>query len=109
MARKDTIYIVCATGIDTYGLPPSLEVYNRPCKTKETAQKIMLSFLEDYYGAEAMEAIKKEYPQELQQMLETGDYMEGTNKWLKDFDEEAKENADFQLNTCTIREHFVEE
>ena len=105
---SDKVYIVCATGIDTHGLP-SLEVYNRPCKTRETAQKIMLSFLEDYYGAEAMEVIKEKYPQDFQQMLKTGDYMVGTKEWSEEFDEEAEENAVFQLSTCTIREHFVEE
>lgn len=103
---SDKVYIVCAVGIDTYGFL-SQEVYNRPCKTRETAQKIMLSFLENYYGAETMATIKEKYPIDFQQMLKTGDYMAGANKW--DFEEIAKGNSDFRLNACTIREYFVEE
>jgi len=98
----DEVYIVCATGYEQYGIP-SYEVYNHANKTQTGAEKTFLGYLEEFYGKEGLEGIRQEYPDEFNRMLERGYYQQGYEAWSDEYDKEALENAEFQLNTVSVQ------
>ena len=104
----DKVYVVCATGVDPYTVP-TYEVYNHANKTWAGAEKVFLSYLEDFYGKGELEEIRQEYPKEFEHMLKAGFYECGNEAWSSYFDKEATEVADFQLNTVSIRGVFMGE
>lgn len=99
---SDKVYVVCATGLDTCGVP-SHEVYNHVNKTWAGAEKVFLSYLQDFYGKGELEEIRQEYPKEFEHMLKTGFYQYNSEAWSPYFDEEAAEAVDFRLNTLSIQ------
>ena len=98
----DEVYVVCATGVEMYGIPHN-EVYNHANKTQVGAEKIFLGYLEEFYGEDGLERIRQEYPDEFSRMLKRGNYQQGCEAWSDEYDEEALENAEFQLNTVFIQ------
>lgn len=99
---SDKVYVVCATGIDTYGTPTH-EVYNHANKTQAGAEKVFLSYLEDFYGKGELEEIRQEYPKEFKDMLKAGFYQCNNEAWSSYCDKEATEVSDFQLDTLSIQ------
>lgn len=56
-----------------------------------------------FYGKNGLEGIRQEYPDEFNRMLERGYYQHGYEAWSGEYDEEALENAEFQLNIVSVQ------
>lgn len=105
----DKTYVVTASGMDLSDCTSELATCVSLHKTREGARKKLLLFIEEYYTKEVLDEIREEYPEDFAKMLESEFYKSGYEAWSDEYDEEARENADFQLNYCTITVHDIEE
>lgn len=106
---SDRVYVVTASGMELSGYTSELATCTSLHKTREGARKKFLLFIEEYYTKEVLDKIREEYSEEFTKMLEKEYYESGCEAWSDDYDEEAWENADFQLGYCTITVHDIEE